>query len=78
MSQPIAEVSGINAPVTVTRTPAAGDDEFLIQVHLPDSELELFGRQARALAAALKFTVGDATTHEELTADPDLRISFEG
>lgn len=78
MSQPIAEVSGINASVTVTRTPAAGDDEYLIQLHLPDRDLEMFGRQARALAAALKFMAGDAITHEELTADPDLRIWFEG
>lgn len=77
MAQPIAEVSGINASVVVTRTRAAGDDEFLVQLVLPDFQLELFGRQARALAAALKFMTGDAISFEELSADPELRIWFD-
>lgn len=45
MAQPVAEVSGINVSVVVTRTPAAGDDEFIINVRLPDGQqIELFAR----------------------------------
>ena len=79
MAQPIAEVSGINMSLVVTRAPAAGDDEFIIQVLLPDSQrIELFARQARALGTALKLMTGDAITPQELTADPDLRVHFDG
>jgi len=78
MTQPIAEVSGINMSLVVTRTLAAGDDDFIIEVRLPDGQqIELFARQARALGAALKFMAGAAITHEELTADPDLRVHFD-
>ncbi|MEV7757894.1 hypothetical protein AB0O16_07280 [Microbacterium sp. NPDC089180] len=38
MSQPIAEVSGINMSLVVTRTPAAGDDNFIVQVLLPNGQ----------------------------------------
>ncbi|KEP72819.1 hypothetical protein HR12_23455 [Microbacterium sp. SUBG005] len=79
MSQPIVEVSGINMSLVVTRTPAAGDDEFIIQVLLPDGQrIELFARQAQALGTALKLMTGDSITPQELTADPDLRIYSEG
>lgn len=79
MAQPIAEVSGINMSLVVTRTPAAGDDELIIQVHLPDGQqVELFTRQARALGTALQLMTGDAITPQQLTVDPDLRICFDG